>query len=320
MADLLRIKCPDVSLNKNERVDCLFQDIREWLYSDALINLVEIFGGKVNKQRDIKSAINNLHLFANIWDYRKKQAAGGERWKIYNDSFVEENSDQIMKLVGRLGLKDITRPLCVPDYILPLGGARLANLSRSQKAKSLADSFNEQSVNIVALGGMRPLDDIEKEYTNEYAPYAGTEYDAINRGLELSFNLQEVNYVENGYLGVDRNANWSVREYKVPQKIFSVAAPSFELSRRANSMDTFNFFIEKFNVEKGTKLLLVTSCIYVPFQFLKFMSIALDKDLYIDCVGVSSSQPGVQFSKTSNYLQETKATIDAMKMLADKYL
>ena len=50
------------------------------------------------------------------------------------------------------------------------------------------------------------------------------------------------------------------------------------------------------------------------------MSIALDKDLYIDCVGVSSSQPGVQFSKTSNYLQETKATIDAMKMLADKYL
>ena len=47
MADLLRIKCPDVSLNKNERVDCLFQDIREWLYSDALINLVEIFGGKV---------------------------------------------------------------------------------------------------------------------------------------------------------------------------------------------------------------------------------------------------------------------------------
>lgn len=54
MADLLRIKCPDVSLNKNERVDCLFQDIREWLYSDALINLVEIFGGKVNKQRDIK--------------------------------------------------------------------------------------------------------------------------------------------------------------------------------------------------------------------------------------------------------------------------
>ena len=67
-------------------------------------------------------------------------------------------------------------------------------------------------------------------------------------------------------------------------------------------------------------MLLVTSCIYVPFQFLKFMSIALDKDLYIDCVGVSSSQPGVQFSKTSNYLQETKATIDAMKMLADKYL
>ena len=76
-------------------------------------------------------------------------------------------------------------------------------------------------------------------------------------------------------------------------------------------MDTFMFFLETFKIPKGTKILLITSCVYVPFQEMKFMKLAIDHGFEVDCIGsdIDYNGPGVLIAE--NYLQEVKATINA---------
>lgn len=313
----LRIICPGVDITKEQRVERLFSNISNWLFSSELSTLVELFGGKINKEMPLKEIIEYLNDFVEVWDYRKIQADGGERWNIYDDEFVERNSSNIMSVVEKLGLKDITEPIISPDYILPLGGARMTNLIRPQYARAIADSNSLSKHCVVALGGMRPINDIEKEAINTYAPNAVTEYDAICAGLEQAFSLDQGKYNEDSYENNNVNLSWAIRNYDGTD-CYVVAAPSTSPSRRANSMDTFEFFLDKFDVKKGEKVLLVTSCIYVPFQFLKFMEIAIEKELVIDCVGTPYNSNNVL--KPSNYLQEIKATINAIKSLSNIYL
>ncbi len=313
----LRIKCPEIDISKDQRVEQLFCDISSWLFSNELSTLVELFGGKIDKKMPLKALIEYLNDFVEIWDYRKIQANGGERWNIYDDEFVEKNSSNIMNAVKKLGLKDITDPIISPDYILPLGGARMTNLIRPQYAKVISDRNSLRKHCVVALGGMRPINNIEKEAINTYAPNAVTEYDAICAGLEQAFLLDQGKHNEESYENDNVNLSWAIRNYDGTD-CYVVAAPSTSPNRRANSMDTFEFFLNKFDVKKGEKVLLVTSCIYVPFQFLKFMEIAIEKNLVIDCVGTPYNSNNVL--KPSNYLQEIKATINAIKSLSNIYL
>lgn len=71
------------------------------------------------------------------------------------------------------------------------------------------------------------------------------------------------------------------------------------------------------NIKQNSKLLLVTNCIYVPFQLMKFMPLALKENLYVECVGSSNNKGNPPINNASNYCQEIKATINAIKFLFD---
>ena len=64
------------------------------------------------------------------------------------------------------------------------------------------------------------------------------------------------------------------------------------------------------------RILLVTNCIYQPRQLLNFMMLALKYGIEVDCVGFKQTKI---LSKTTNYLQELKATIDTIKVFCEKY-
>ena len=119
------------------------------------------------------------------------------------------------------------------------------------------------------------------------------------------------------------NLRACIRAYRDKYKgssVYSVAAPSSEPEkRRANSYDTFTYFMDTFNVKKGNKLLLVTSSIYVTFQLLKFMGLALEYGFEVDCIGADSVSTGPNLSKASNYLQEMKSTVDASYTLLKEF-
>ena len=322
-SDLLLFHCPKTG-EKSRRVKQLFTEIEKWVSSAELKSLIEVYGGKIPSGKfSLYSYIAWLDDFANIWDYRKKQSGGGERWTIFDDSKATENKELIFAVAMKLGFIKYAAPSDPPDYILPLGGARMANFARAQSARNIADKFIQDEFSIVALTGKRPLNEIEMPYVKEYAPLAANEYEAMNGGLEKTFHLSDDEFLETVYKTENINLQWSRRKYTEQYRghtIYSVAAPSSDPGRRANSYDTFQFFMDTFKVEEGQKIILVTSNIYVPFQLLKFMPISLEKNILVECVGNSSDIPYSQFSQPSNYLQEIKATINAIKNLADLYL
>ena len=266
--------------------------------------------------------IDWLYNFASVWDFRKKQSNGGERWTIFDEPFVEENRDIIMSNVEQLGLIKKISPEFEPDYILPLGGARMSNLDRPNMAKYVMEKNDWKKKTIVALSGTRPLSEIEMPYIKTYSPSAKSEFEAICGGLERAFGLKPL-YTEQIFAENNINSQACIRKYDeeyLDSCIYSIAAPSSEPDkRRANSYDTFVYFLEKFNIKEHDKLLLITSSIYVPFQLLKFMGLALECAIDVDCICADSVMKDLQLSKPSNYLQEIKSTIDAIYSLKQTY-
>ena len=284
--------------------------------------LVALYGGAPMEGLSLGEYIRWLNEFVHLWDFRKMQANGGERWLVENDEKCEQHKDLILHHAHLLGMTDAEIPGEAPDYILPLGGARLANLARAQGAREMADRFSAERFSVVALTGKRPLNEVELPYTAAYAPDAENEYEAMNKGLECAFELSEDEYLETNYITRNCNIQWSKREYHVCNrnyKVWSLAAPSSVPERRADSFDTFRFFIDQFKVQENQRLLLVTSCIYAPFQLLKFIPISFEKKIETDCYGVSPAVAGSQFSKPSNYLQEMKGVVNAIYHLYTLY-
>lgn len=318
----LKIESPPINKDIDLRKRDLKESIKKWIYSDALVELIEVFGGNVPKHMDFYKYVSYINEFAEIWDYRRKQNVSGERWTVMDNDMVLKNVDVILHSAEKLGLMGVEASTVIPDYILPLGGARLTNYTRPQLAKSIIDENPNVNIQVVALTGKRPINEIELEYLLDYAPNASTEYEAMCGGIEKVFGLEMEDYLETNFVTSNLNMQWSIRSYDkkyLNSNIVVLAAPSTDETRRANSYDTFKFFLEKFNITEGNKILLVTSGIYVPFQLLKFMPIALEKNLYVDCVGLNNNQPGSSFNKPANYCQEIKATINAIKTLTDLY-
>ncbi|MDO5703444.1 MAG: hypothetical protein Q4G47_08845, partial [Lachnospiraceae bacterium] len=84
-------------------------------------------------------------------------------------------------------------------------------------------------------------------------------------------------------------------------------------------MDTFEFFIKRYSPAPGSKILLITSPIYVPFQLMKFISVAVEQGLYVDCIGNKPYDHSPTVLNVASYLQELKATINAINSLAERY-
>ena len=157
----------------------------------------------------------------------------------------------------------------------------------------------------------------EIQYLSKYAPEAKTEFDAISRGLEIAFDLED-NFVEEKSIHTNENLSWAVRKYN--NRVFSIAAPSSIPTKRANTIDTFEFFMKKFDIKEGDRILLLTASIFVPYQLFRFIPIAIEHGLEVDCLGIGDMSDGVEFLKTSNYLQEIRATVNAIVNLKDRYL
>ena len=316
----IRITCPKAEWNTERRKEELLKQVEEWTRSAHLKSLLTAFGAEI-PNTSFTEYLTWLNQFVDCWDFRKKQAMGGERWSVNDTSEVLKNSELIITASKVLGFVDRHSPIMKPDFILPLGGARLTNLERCQYAKVLLDQYGSSNTVVAALASMRPINEIEMPYLLEYAPKATTEYAAICKGLEKSFSLQKKMYFEEKGNSQNPNLNWLIREYHQGyngHKIYSIAAPSSQPERRANSLDTFEFFLKKFSVPEKSSILLCTNSIYVNYQLLKFIPLAFEYGLNVDCVGTPIKSKN-DFNKLSNYCQEIKGTINAIFAIYQRY-
>ena len=315
--------CPSSNYSKKERIKILFQNAYCWINSEPINRLITLFGGEIHTM-NFSDRIKELNDFVNVWDYRKKlaeQQLVNERWNISDDDFVNANETIILQLAAELGLVHAQSPAFVPTHILPLGGARFSNLHRVKLVKELVDENEFHTpTKIVALSGMRPINEKERSSIDTYAPEAVTEYDAINAGLEAVFSLGK-EFWEDRSDHTNPNLNSCVRNYEKTYRgisISSMAAPSRCPDRRADSRDTFEYFLSRYNIDTTSSVLLVTSQIYVPYQLLKFADLAIEGGFNVECIGTQMNNSALR-TNASNYLQEIKAAVNAIYSLFQKY-
>ncbi len=330
MSDLIRITCPPSELPKTVRIEYIYNDFEKWIRSEAMNRLVCLYNSGVypTSQLPFKDYVCWLKDFASKhWDYRKMQKDAttkeGEaaRWLLQNDAFAEENKDKIYEAATTLGLIGVSTPLVDnPDYILPLGGARLSNLRRAELARQTVDKYNLKT-KVVALSTYRPIAYTERTSIDSYAPGAQFEFDAIVSGMDSAFEMKGAYSIKNRIFD-NANENYGIctfdREYK-GSKLYALAAPStLPDVRRANSADCFEFFFKNFDIKEGSRLINCTSQIYCTYQHVRALSLAVKHNVVFDTIGfpfflneIKTSNESV-LSKPVSYLQESKATIDAI--------
>ncbi len=320
MTNRYLLTCPQIHMRPEDRINELATNIANWINSVPFCELVKLFGGVALTNEPLREQIKYYNQFSDVWDYRRKRANGGERWMVQEDAFLSEHKMGIMKNMSLLGLRDVVEPSIQPDYILPLGGARMANLDRCVTAYEVCMKYQGENIPVVALTGMRPINDIERASLEKYAPDSKTEYEAMCGGMEKAFGLTKSAYEERINTNDNDNLAWAERRYcNDHRQIHILSAPSSDLERRANSMDTFEFFLERYKIEPESRILLVTSCIYVPYQLMKFIDLAIKKNLYVDCIGNRQNANTTSVLNTASYLQELKAAINAIYVLSERY-
>lgn len=304
----------------------LEEEIKQWSVSPELTEIVEAFGGEYPDVDDTKYLVNWLLEFSEKWDYRQKQNTTTDgrnvealRWAVNGSQISEEQQKAVFDGINMLGLKNVSIPRYdFYDYILVLGGARMACLYRTKYARELISKMEQAPQAVVLLSGMRPVSDTERNMTDLYAPTALTEFDLINAGAEQSFELSG-EYEEIKYMNPNMNKSWAIRTYlnlEYEFQLQSLCGPSSNPeSRRANSADTFAFFAERQRMKSGSRVLMVTSQIYVPYQQMEAIRcLAIPNNIYVETVGFpiewNVNRQGMM--RAVNYLQEIRSTIQAI--------
>ena len=313
--------------NKRETMELMRAQIDSWLRSDELADIVKSFGENVPLRYSTIELAEWMLEFSDHWDYRANQRNAQEhstgeaaRWLITNEGITAPQEKAVKKGIEPLGLAGIEQPMKERyDYIFALGGARMSCLYRPKYACQLVEEKGLAPKAVVMLSGMRVVSETERAATDTYAPEAKTEFELINAGAEQVFSLPK-EYWEERYVHQNPNRAWAVRTYDTDQynyQIISISGPSSDPeNRRANSADTFRFFCEKYRIEKGSSILLVTSQIYVPYQQMEAIRTwAMPNDVYVETIGFpttwnNSRQQGMM--TTANYLQEIRSMIQAI--------
>ncbi len=317
------LECPPL---EGKRIEHIYISIDRWLRSPALSALVKSFGS------DIPSHLNTTDLgawlldFSEQWDFRKlqqeataKDTGEASRWLVNDSAFTETQRDIIKESARELGLIGIEAPSKnTYDFLWVLGGARLSNRLRPRLAVHLVTEHGLHFGMIALLSSARKVSETEREATDTYAPHTKTEFDLINRGAELEFNIPSSFIEERNDDAANTNKSWIIRRYdkigSLPP-IMSMCAPSSEPEkRRANSADTYEFFFEHVQVPPGSSFLLITSQIYVPYQQLEAIrTVALKHNVVVETVGFPLEWSGnlQGMLGASNYLQEIRSTIQS---------
>jgi len=295
--------------------------IEEWVGSAPLVALVEQFGGAIPDD-GIASQLEWLDGFSEQhWDYRR----GKERNLALAQDFDPPVEAMILDAADALGLTGGRAPRFDSyDHMLILGGLVRACILRPRLARTLLDGGLHVD-EITALGAFRPLGGDEHDLARAVELNACTnEVQAMESGARRALGLGEPTSVQREDEKENPNERWRVARWEASTPpVTVVAAPTSDPSRRANTPDSYSYWAEHvahLADRPGSRVLLVTSAIYVPFQHadaIRMLSVPFDT--IVDTIGVDpktvTEGPFCQHFAPTNYLQEVRSAIRALRAL-----
>lgn len=299
--------------------------ILKWIDSEPFRMLTGAFHWPNTSTLPFVERLRMLERLSDEWDFRRRateteattSGAAGARWGSPTQLLAEPLRSTVMAAAAALGLTAATLPRH-REYceILVLGGARLSCLLRARRAIELRrDGLVEG--NIALLGSERPVAESERDATDSYAPGAQTEVDLFYAALEYLLGSGLTAADGETFDSPEPNLRWRIHRFRTEDlgTITITSAPSREPElRRANSADTYEFYVDRVGVEPRSRVLLVTSQQYVPYQQMEALRVlCVPKSLRVETIGFPPEWGGpVQgMAEPHNLLQEIRSFIQS---------
>ena len=293
-----------IALGRDDHGVVVRDFIAQWIDQPALRQIVEAEGGEW-PAGSLVERVTALHKFSERWDRR----AGGERLEIDRSTDNTVDSAIVLATADALGLSRSAPPSRPRyDHGLALGGTALASALRVKHLYSL----RRNGVSFGAIGmltALREVSDEERAFLRddplrESLICCTTEFDVMVAAAEF---FSETTARIEKKIETNPHAS-SARAYLDHAEV--LAAPSSDSSRRANTFD--NYAVYRDRLRAGDSLLIVTSAIYLPYQFLiAVQALGWNTPLQVEAIGFPPEWLGGVLTQPANYLQELRSALFA---------
>ena len=233
-----------------------------------------------------------------------------ERWEAIDLPFDAEVATAVRRLSVDL---DIVEPLAAEppyDHVVVLGGGGRSPILRAEYAAEVTTDVRIDGVPIWLLGSPRPLDEAhERSMVADYAPDAADEFDLMTRAAMSRFDAVQTGEESvcgctdltvdcpewrqhHGPAPTDMSAAFQHRRRRTLRRATG-GAPLHVLSAstsrppdRPNTSDTYEMFAELAALAEGSRVLIVTTQVFVPFQrFDAIRMLTLPFGVDVDVIG-----------------------------------
>ena len=294
---MIRFSLPE-GQSAEEQIRSLRKQARDFLSCEALLKLYDLLD-------------TDAGHFSDAYDQRKQaQGQVKEVQDIRECRDLEPLREPLYLLFKELGFFTITEPLRGDaDSILVPGAAYGSCFSRTEKAASLV---TEKTRAFTGLSCFRPINPTERK-GSKTACDAETEFGVMTRAFQKYLKLSCD--FEDEFHG-DRNLNRisCIRTFPTEHEAFRCrifAAPSSAPDqRRADTADSFLYYLREARPKDNTSFLAVTDNIYCNRQLLQFAYILLKENISagLDVIGCHVYGPETPNTyRISFFLQEVSA-------------
>jgi hypothetical protein len=276
--------------------------VEDWIEAPALRRIVELEGGTW-PSGSLEERVEALHEFSDRWDFR----GGAERLDI-ETAEGEFESEQILAAASELGLT-VADPPSQPHYnhALVLGGTALASIYRLRHLYELREKGTEVD-HVAVLTALREVSEAELELARERPEVA-----EIARGPETEFEVMTAATAAFSHevAEIERTPNENPHLASAAAHVGDavvLAAPSADPDRRANTRDNYDVYARQ--IEPGASVLVVTSSIYLPYQFfIALQALGWEQPRTIEAVGFPPEWMGGILTGPKNVLQEIRSAL-----------
>ncbi|MGB3409929.1 MAG: hypothetical protein WBA45_01925 [Microthrixaceae bacterium] len=299
--------------SRADALEALQFDLAGWISSEALATLGEAWEPEGRPDATDVPLLFDWYdsLSAKHWDFRR----GAERNLATTADLSPDLEQRVYEAATALGLRTARPPSGRKyDATLILGGLVRACIIRPRYAAQLAENGLELG-EVISLGGFRNLAGDELELARSLDVAADDEFGAMCEGVARAFKLRDPTIADGSAEHVTGNHRWRVASFDDARNISVIAAPSSEPHiRRANSVDTYEWWAQRSGSLLGRRILLITTGIYVPYQGSgAIRTLALRHGAEVETIGVPDELtqlgPLTQEFRASHYLQELRSAI-----------
>jgi hypothetical protein len=290
----------------------LVNAVDAWFGMPSFSRLVRAFGGPRHPM-----SLPELESFAaEHWDFR----GGLERNLARPATVTDDQAAALHRAAADLGMLAGLPTGRHYDTIIMTGGMVRAGIVKPRFTASLL-SRGIAADRVVFLGAHRPFAGDEIELASALGVVGSDEADAMECGITRAFGgLGLVEREGSGTPGAP-DAWSSARWLWGSTTIEVLVAPSTEPSlRRANTADTYRFWLQRSGARPGHRVLIVTTPIYVPYQgAVAVEHLGLGAGLSVETIGADAAAgdlgPHTQIFTPAHHLQELRSAISALRRL-----